>query len=67
MAVNPANANAAPQVTGAIQQAARLSGISYEYLLTTAQNECNLNPGEQASTSSARGSTSSLSRPGSPP
>ena len=55
MAVNPANANAAPQVTGAIQQAARSSGISFEYLLTTAQIESNLNPGAQASTSSAKG------------
>jgi hypothetical protein len=55
MAVNPANANAAPQITGAIQQAAKSSGISFEYLLTTAQIESNLNPGAQASTSSAKG------------
>lgn len=56
MAVNsiPLNA-AAPQVTGAIRQAARSSGISFEYLLTTAQIESNLNPAAQASTSSAKG------------
>jgi hypothetical protein len=55
MAVNSATANAAPQITGAIQQAARSSGISFEYLLTTAQIESNLNPGAQAATSSAKG------------
>ena len=55
MAVNPATANAAPQITGAIQQAARSSGISFEYLLTTAHIESNLNPGAQAATSSAKG------------
>src|ERR1022692_3357515 len=55
MAVNPAAANAAPQITGAIQQAAKSSGISFEYLLTTAQIESNLNPSAQASTSSAKG------------
>jgi hypothetical protein len=55
MAVNPAAANAAPQITGAIQQAAKSSGISFEYLLTTAQIESNLNPGAQAATSSAKG------------
>ena len=55
MAVNPANAAAAPQITGAIQQAAKSSGISFEYLLTTAQIESNLNPAAQASTSSAKG------------
>ena len=55
MAVNPAATNAAPQITGAIQQAARSSGISFEYLLTTAKIESNLNPAAQASTSSAKG------------
>jgi hypothetical protein len=55
MAVNPAASSAAPQITGAIQQAARSSGISFEYLLTTAQIESNLNPSAQASTSSAKG------------
>jgi Transglycosylase SLT domain len=55
MAVYSATANAAPQITGAIQQAARSSGISFEYLLTTAQIESNLNPSAQAPTSSAKG------------
>lgn len=54
MAVNPATPNAAP-VTGAIRQAAQSTGISFEYLLTTAKIESNLNPAAQASTSSAKG------------
>jgi hypothetical protein len=55
MAVNPATATAAPQITGAIRQASQSTGISFEYLLTTAKIESNLNPSAQASTSSARG------------
>jgi hypothetical protein len=55
MAVNPATASAAPQVTGAIRQAAQSTGISFEYLLTTAKIESNFNPSAQASTSSAKG------------
>lgn len=55
MAVNPATASAAPQITGAIRQASQSTGISFEYLLTTAKIESNLNPSAQASTSSARG------------
>ena len=55
MAVNSVPPNAAPQITGAIRQAAKSSGISFEYLLTTAQIESNLNPAAQASTSSAKG------------
>jgi len=55
MAVHPANSAAAPQITGAIRQAAQSTGISFEYLLTTAQIESNLNPTAQASTSSAKG------------
>jgi hypothetical protein len=55
MAVNPTGASAAPQITGAIRQAAQSTGISFEYLLTTAQIESNLNPSAQASTSSAKG------------
>lgn len=55
MAVNPAAASAAPQITGAIRQAAQSTGISFEYLLTTAKIESNLNPSAQASTSSAKG------------
>lgn len=55
MAVNSTTANAAPQITGAIRHAARASGISFEYLMTTARIESNLNPGAQATTSSAKG------------
>jgi hypothetical protein len=55
MAVNPATATAAPQIAGAIRQAAQSTGISFEYLLTTAKIESNLNPSAQASTSSAKG------------
>lgn len=55
MAVHPATASAAPQITGAIRRAAQSTGISFEYLLTTAQIESNLNPSAQASTSSAEG------------
>jgi hypothetical protein len=55
MAVHPATASAAPQITGAIRQAAQSTGISFEYLLTTAKIESDLNPSAQASTSSAKG------------
>ena len=55
MAVHPATASGAPQITGAICQAAQSTGISFEYLLTTAQIESNMNPSAQASTSSAKG------------
>jgi len=46
---------AASQITGAIQRAARSTGTSFQYLLTTAQIESSLNPSAQASTSSAKG------------
>ena len=55
MAIHPANSGGAPQITGAIRQAAQSTGISFEYLLTTAQIESNMNPSAQASTSSAKG------------
>jgi hypothetical protein len=55
MAVNSTTATPVPQITGAIRQAAKTSGISFEYLLTTAKIESNLNPTAQASTSSAKG------------
>ncbi|HEY4141156.1 MAG TPA: transglycosylase SLT domain-containing protein [Pseudolabrys sp.] len=55
MAVNSTTATPVPQITGAIRQAAQTSGISFEYLLTTAKIESNLNPAAQASTSSAKG------------
>ncbi len=45
----------ASQITGAIRQAARSTGMSFEYLLTTAKIESSLNPTAQASTSSAKG------------
>jgi hypothetical protein len=55
MAVDSVVASAASQVTGAIRQAAHSTGASFEYLLTTARIESNLNPAAQASTSSATG------------
>ncbi len=55
MAIHPATAGGGPQITGAIRQAAQSTGISFEYLLTTAQIESNMNPSAQASTSSAKG------------
>jgi hypothetical protein len=55
MAVDPASASAAPQVTGAIRKAAHSTGASFDYLLATAKIESNLNPQAQASTSSAKG------------
>jgi hypothetical protein len=53
MNVEPTGTAAA--VTGAIRQAARMTGADFKYLLATAQVESNLNPNAQASTSSARG------------
>ena len=55
MAVDSISTNPASQVTGAIRQAAQSTGISFQYLLTTAKIESNLNPQAQASTSSAKG------------
>ena len=55
MAVDSILSNAVAQITGAIKQAAQSTGISFEYLLTTARIESNLNPSAQASTSSAKG------------
>lgn len=55
MAVEPINASAASQVTGAIRQAAKATGASFQYLLATAQIESKLDPSAQASTSSATG------------
>jgi hypothetical protein len=46
---------AAPAVTGAIRQAARVTGADFRYLLAAAQVESNLNPNAQAPTSSAKG------------
>ena len=55
MAVDRAASGHAPQISGAIRQAAQSTGISFQYLLTTAQIESNLNPAAQAPTSSAKG------------
>jgi hypothetical protein len=55
MAVNPATSGGTPQITGAIRQAAQSTGISFDYLLTTAKIESDFNPSAQASTSSAKG------------
>ena len=43
------------RVTGAIKNAAETTGTSFEYLLSTAKMESNLNPSAAASTSSAKG------------
>jgi Transglycosylase SLT domain len=55
MAVDSVSSNPASQVTGAIRQASQSTGISFQYLLTTAKIESGLNPSAQASTSSAKG------------
>jgi hypothetical protein len=55
MAVDSVANSWTPQIAGAIRHAAHSTGISFEYLLTTAQIESNLNPSAQASTSSAKG------------
>lgn len=55
MAVDSVSSNPASQITGAIRQASQSTGISFQYLLTTAKIESGLNPAAQASTSSARG------------
>jgi hypothetical protein len=43
------------KVTGAIRQAAQMTGANFNYLLATARVESRLNPGAQAPTSSASG------------
>ncbi|MGV7216235.1 lytic transglycosylase domain-containing protein [Bradyrhizobium sp. UFLA05-112] len=43
------------RVTGAIKQASNLTGVSFEYMLTTAKMESDFNPTAGASTSSAHG------------
>jgi hypothetical protein len=45
----------AASVNGAIRQAARLTGTSFQYLLATAQVESGLNPSARATTTSAGG------------
>jgi hypothetical protein len=62
MSVDTSNATAAAgvdparvRVAGAIKQAASSTGVSFEYMLTTAKMESDFNPTAGASTSSARG------------
>jgi len=55
MAVDSVTGNLAPQISGAIRKAAQSTGISFNYLLTTAKIESSLNPTAKASTSSATG------------
>jgi Transglycosylase SLT domain len=55
MLVDSSNSTAGSAVTGAIRQAAQVTGTSFQYLLATAQVESGLNPQAGASTSSARG------------
>jgi hypothetical protein len=55
MELDSITGGAASRIAGAIRDAARATGASFEYLLTTARIESNLNPGAQATTSSARG------------
>ena len=55
MGIDSVTGSASSQIAGAIRSAARSTGTSFEYLLTTARIESNLNPSAQASTSSATG------------
>jgi Transglycosylase SLT domain len=55
MSVESIFANAASRIAGAISRAARSTGTSFDYLLTTAQMESGLNPKAQAPTSTAQG------------
>jgi hypothetical protein len=47
--------SARAQIAGAIKSAASATGASFEYMISAAKIESNLNPSAQASTSSARG------------
>ena len=55
VASSMAGSRIAPQISGAISKAAESTGISFQYLLTTARIESSLNPQAQAATSSAKG------------
>ena len=55
MAIDSIITNVSNRVAGAIRDAARSTGASFEYLLTAARIESNLNPAAQATTSSATG------------
>ena len=53
--ISGATTDLATRMTGAIRDAARVTGAGFEYLLNTALRESNLNPNAKASTSSATG------------
>ena len=55
MAIDSIITNVSNRVAGAIRDAARSTGASFDYLLTAARIESNLNPAAQATTSSATG------------
>ena len=55
MSVGSVLSQAAQKITGAIGLAARSTGASFEYLVTTAQIESRFNPKAKAPTSSATG------------
>ena len=55
MRIEATQQSKAAGVTGAIQQAAKATGTSFQYLLATAKVESNLNPDAAAKTSSAGG------------
>ena len=55
MNVEPTVSGNQPPASGAIRQAARVTGTDFQYLLATAQVEFDFNPNAAAPTSSARG------------
>lgn len=55
MLVDANSGTSAANVTGAIRQASKLTGTSFQYLLATAKVESNFNPNATVATSSARG------------
>jgi hypothetical protein len=55
MSVDSIANNLASQITGAIKSAAHSTGVSFEYLLTTARIESNLNPAAKAASSTVKG------------
>ena len=55
MTIDSILANASAGIAGAIRNAAQATGASFEYLVTAARMESNLNPAAQATTSSATG------------
>ena len=55
MSVESVASSVTSQITGAIKSAAHSTGVSFEYLLTTARIESNLNPAAKAASSTAKG------------